>query len=90
MPKAGLALDWQRAALLLETTLRERAGQVPERLDRATISSDYPGRDWIVAAWRISVVFSDGVARRIDLVAGAQFPVTPVRTALVDHPEPMT
>ncbi len=90
MPKAGLALDWQRAALLLETTLRERAGQVPERLGRATISSDYPGRDWIVAAWRISVVFSDGVARRIDLVAGAQFPVTPVRTALVDHPEPMT
>ena len=90
MPKAGLALDWQRAALLLEATLRKRAGQVPERLDRATISSDYPGRDWVVAAWRISVVFSDGVTRRIDLVAGAQFPATPVRTALVDHPEPMT
>lgn len=90
MPKAGLSLDWQRAALLLEATLRERAGQVPQRLDRATISSDYPGRDWIVAAWRISVVFSDGVSRRIDLVAGAQFPATPVRTALVDHPEPMT
>ncbi|KNY12872.1 ubiquitin-activating enzyme [Shinella sp. SUS2] len=63
---------------------------MPQRLDRATISSDYPGRDWIVAAWRISVVFSDGVSRRIDLVAGAQFPATPVRTALVDHPEPMT
>lgn len=90
MPKDGLTLDWRRAALLLEATLRERAGQAPERLDRATISSDYPGRDWIVAAWRISVVFSDGVTRRIDLVAGAQFPTTPVRTALVDHPEPMT
>ena len=90
MPSAGLSLDWQRAALLLEATLRERVGQVPERLDRSTISSDYPGRDWIVAAWRISVVFSDGVTRRIDLVAGAQFPATPVRTALVDHPEPMT
>lgn len=90
MPKAGLALEWQRAALLLEATLRELAGQVPERLDRETIASDYPGRDWIVAAWRIGVVFSDGVTRRIDLVAGAQFPATPVRTALVDHPEPMT
>jgi hypothetical protein len=90
MLKDGLALNWRRAALLLEATLRERAEQVPERLDRATISSDYPGRDWIVAAWRINVVFSDGVTRRIDLVAGAQFPTTPVRTALVDHPEPMT
>ncbi|WP_413204998.1 ThiF family adenylyltransferase [Rhodospirillum sp. A1_3_36] len=90
MPKAGLTLDWQRATLQLEATLRERAGQLPERLDQATISSDYPGRDWIVAAWRISVVFSDGVSRRIDLVVGAQFPATPVRTALVDHPEPMT
>lgn len=90
MLKDGLTLDWRRAALLLEATLRERAGQVPERLDRATISSDYPSREWIVAAWRISVVFSDGVTRRIDLVAGAQFPATPVRTALVDHPESMT
>lgn len=90
MPSAGLSLDWQRAALLLEVTLRERVGQVPERLDRATISIAYPGRDWIAAAWRINVVFSDGVTRRIDLVAGAQFPATPVRTALVDHPEPMT
>ena len=89
MPSAGLPLGWQRAALLLEATLRERTGQVPERLDRTTISRHYPGRDWIVAAWRISVVFSDGVTRRIDLVAGAQFPATPVRTALVDHPEPM-
>ncbi|MDG4575802.1 MAG: ThiF family adenylyltransferase [Defluviicoccus sp.] len=90
MLKDGLALDWRRAALLLEAALRERAGQVPERLDRATISSDYPGRDWIVVAWRINVVFSDGVTRRIDLVAGPQFPTTPVRTALVDHPESMT
>ncbi|WP_210402338.1 ThiF family adenylyltransferase [Thioclava sp. DLFJ4-1] len=59
-------------------------------MDRATIASDYPGRDWIVAAWRIKVEFSDGVTRRFDLVAGAKFPTTPVRTALVDHPEPMT
>lgn len=90
MPDDARPLRWRQAALRLETTLRERAGQAPERLDRATIASDYPGRDWIVGAWRISVGFSDGITRRIDLVAGAQFPTTPVRTALVDHPEAMT
>lgn len=90
MPKDGLSLGWRQAALRLEATLRERSGQAAERLDLATIAIDYPGRDWIVAAWRIRVVFSDGLTRRIDLVAGAQFPTTPIRTALVDHPEPMT
>jgi molybdopterin/thiamine biosynthesis adenylyltransferase len=55
-----------------------------------TMSEDYPTRDWIAAGWRISVVFSDGVTRRIDLLAGKNFPTTPVRTALVDHPEAMT
>lgn len=90
MPRDSFSLGLRQAALRLEATLRERAGQVPERVDEATIAADYPGRDWIVAAWRICVVFSDGVTRRIDLVAGAQFPTTPVRTALVDHPEPMT
>lgn len=90
MPSGTLPLGWRQAALRLESTLRERAGQTPERLDLATIAGDYPGRDWIVAAWRIKVVFSDGVTRRIDVVAGAHFPTTPVRTALVDHPEAMT
>lgn len=85
-----LPLDWRQAALRLEATLRERAGQVPERLDAATIAADYPGREWIVAAWRISVLFSDDVTRRIDLVAGPGFPTMPVRTALVEHPEPLT
>jgi molybdopterin/thiamine biosynthesis adenylyltransferase len=90
MPETLLPLGWRQAALRLEATLRERTGQAPERLDRATIASDYPGRGWIVAAWRISVAFTDGIARRIDVLAGAQFPTTPVRTALVDHPETMT
>lgn len=90
MHSDSLPLVWRQAALRLEATLRERAGQAPVRLDATTIATDYPGRDWIVAAWRISVVFSDGVTRRIDVVASAQFPTTPVRTALVDHPEPMT
>lgn len=90
MPRDLRPLGWRQAALRLEATLRERAEQVPERLDAATIAADYPGRDWIVAAWRISVVFSDGVVRRIDVVAGAGFPTTPVRTALVDHPKSMT
>lgn len=90
MPREAFPLGWRQAALCLEATLRERAGQVPERLDPAVIASDYPTRDWIAAGWRISVAFSDGVTRRLDLLAGRHFPTTPVRTALVDHPEAMT
>jgi molybdopterin/thiamine biosynthesis adenylyltransferase len=90
MPSEAFPLGWRHAALRLEATLRERAGQVPERLDAATIASDYPTRDWIAAGWRINVAFSDGVTRRLDLLAGKHFPTTPVRTALVDHPEAMT
>lgn len=89
MLREALPLGWRQAALRLEATLRELTGQVPERLDQATLASCYPTRRW-VAAWRISVLFSDGVTRHIDIVAGAGFPTTPVRTALVDHPKPMT
>ncbi len=89
MPRETLPLSWRQAALRLEATLRELTGQAPERLDEATLASCYPTRRW-AAAWRISAVFSDGVTRRIDIVAGVGFPATPVRTALVDHPEPMT
>ena len=90
MPRGLLPLRWRQAALCLEAALRERVGQVPERLDRGTIARDYPGREWIVGAWRISVAFSDGATRQIDVLAGVQFPTMPVRTALVDHPEAMT
>jgi sulfur-carrier protein adenylyltransferase/sulfurtransferase len=89
MPEKALPLRWRQAALHLEATLRQLTGQAPERLDRATIGSCYPSRRW-VAAWRVSVVFSDGVTRRIDVVATAAFPAVPVRTALVDHPDFMT
>jgi molybdopterin/thiamine biosynthesis adenylyltransferase len=89
MPEKEFPLRWRRAALRLEATLRELTGQAPERLDRGTIGSCYPSRRW-VAAWRVSVVFSDGVTRRIDVVATAAFPTVPVRTALVDHPDFMT
>lgn len=89
MPEKALPLRWRQAALRLEATLRELTGQAPERLDQATISICYPSRRW-VAAWRISVVFSDGVTRRVDVVATAAFPSVPVRTALVDHPDFMT
>lgn len=89
MPERALSLRWRRAALRLEATLRELTGQAPERLDQATIGSCYPSRSW-AAAWRVSVAFSDGVTRRIDVVATAAFPTAPVRTALVDHPDFMT
>lgn len=89
MPDWPRSLRWRQAALRLEAKLREQTGQAPERLDEGTIRSCYPKRRW-VAAWRIGVVFSDGLARRIDIVATAGFPTVPVRTALVDHPEFMT
>ena len=89
MPEEARPLRWRQAALRLEARLRELTGQAPERLDRWAIQRCYPKRRW-VAAWRIQVVFSDGVTRRIDVVATAGFPTVPVRTALVDHPEFMT
>lgn len=89
MPEKARPLRWRQAALRLESTLRELTGQAPERMDSASIGSCYPTRRW-VAAWRVSVVFSDGVTRRIDILATAGFPTVPVRTALVDHPEFMT
>lgn len=89
MPERALPLQWRTTALRLEAMLRELTGQAPERLDGATIGSCYPSRDW-VAAWRVRVAFSDGVTRRIDILATGAFPTVPVRTALVDHPPFMT
>jgi len=89
MPEPPRSLVWRQAALRLEARLRELSRQAPVRLSEADIRSCYPTRYW-VAAWRIGVMFSDGVTRRIDIVVTACFPTVPVRTALVDHPEFMT
>ena len=89
LPEAALPLRWRQAALQLEARLRERTRQVPKRLDAHAINSCYPRRPF-VAGWRVGVSFSDGVMRRIDVVATAGFPSVPVRTALVDHPPFMT
>lgn len=89
MPKTRLPLGWRQAALQLEARLRERTEQAPERLDVWAIKGCYPRRPY-VAGWRVGVNFSDGVMRRIDVVATTGFPFVPVRTALVDHPPFMT
>ena len=89
MPEQALSLHWRQAALELDARLRELTGQAPQRLDAWTIESCYPGRPY-VAAWRVNVAFSDGIARRIDVVATTYFPTVPVRTALVDHPDFLT
>lgn len=89
MPERPRSLAWRQAALRLEARLRELSQQVPERLSEAKIQNCYPTRQW-VAAWRIAVEFSDGITRRIDIVATAWFPIVPIRTALVDHPDFMT
>lgn len=82
-------LVWRQAALQLEARLRDLLGQAPERLDRHTISTCYPKRNW-AAVWRMSIMFSDGKTRRMDVVATSAFPRIPIRTALVDHPEALT
>ena len=87
--RAALPVHWRQAALQLEARLRERTEQAPERLDAGVMESCYPRRPY-VAGWRVGVNFSDGVMRRIDVVATTGFPSVPVRTALLDHPPFMT
>ena len=89
MPETAFPLRWRQAALRLEARLRELTGRPPERLDSRVIASCYPGRPY-VAGWRVSVTFTDGKVRRIDVVVTVGFPTIPVRTALVDHPPFMT
>ena len=89
MPETALPLRWRQAVLRLEARLRELTGQVPERLDAWAVHSRYPRRPY-VAGWRVGVTFTDGIVRRIDVVATAGFPTVPVRTALVDYPPFMT
>ena len=89
MPETALPLRWRQTALRLESRLRELTGQAPERLDSQAIASCYPRHPY-VAGWRVSVTFTDGNMRRIDVVATTGFPSIPVRTALVDRPPFMT
>ena len=89
MPETALPLRWRQTALRLESRLRELTGQAPERLDSQTIASCYRRRPY-VAGWRVSVTFTDGNMRRMDVVATTGFPSIPVRTALVDRPSFMT
>ena len=89
MPETALPLCWRQAALRLEARLREFTRQVPERLDSRAINRAYSRRSY-VASWRVGVTFTDGIVRRIDVVATIGFPSIPVRTALVDHPPFMT
>ncbi|MYC59054.1 MAG: ubiquitin-activating enzyme [Gammaproteobacteria bacterium] len=89
MPETTLPISWKQAALRLEARLRERTGQVPERLDAHEIRKCYPGRRF-VGAWRVYVEFTDKITRGIDVVVSSGFPSIPVRTALVDHPPLLT
>jgi len=90
MPDPTRSVAWKRAALAVEARLRALTGQAPERVDPFEIRRCYPNRSWIEAAWRGTIRFSDGADRRIDVIVSRHFPVTPARTALVDHPPAMT
>ena len=89
MPEPAPPLHWREAALELEGRLREVTEQVPERLDARAIARCFRRRPY-VAGWRVGVTFDDESLRRFDVVATADFPSVPVRTALVDHPPFMT
>lgn len=89
MPETFRSLSWRQAALDLESHLRSVTGQAPERLEERAIMAAYPKRAYVYG-WRVSINFSDGVTRRIDILATAGFPDILVRTALVDHPPRMT
>lgn len=89
MPEPFQSLHWRQSALELESHLRSVTGQAPERLDLQAVKAAYPTRTFIYG-WRLSIAFTDGVTRRIDVLATAGFPEVIVRTALVDHPPRMT
>lgn len=91
MPKREAAPDveFSRAALQVEATLREALGFAPERLDPSAVTAAYPTRRY-VRGWRIAVEFAGGAERRIDLLLGPGFPAGYPRTALVDRPDHMT
>ena len=90
MPDMPLPASGGEAALKIEARLGELTGQQPERLDEQAMEAAYPRRPLFMGGWRVGVEFTDGVVRRLDTVMTAGFPSVPVRTALVDHPPPMT
>ena len=90
MPETPLLPSAGEAALTIEARLGELTGRTPERLDARAVEEAYPERHFFTGGWRVGVRFSDGVVRRFDTVMTTGFPSVPVRTALVDHPPPMT
>ena len=89
MPDIDSSMYSHSVALALEARLQERTEQEPKRLQEREIKRRYPKREY-VAGWRIGMRFSDGKYRSIDIVATDYFPISPVRTALVDPPPFMT
>jgi len=81
--------DRKRALLDVERALRKIGSISFERLGDNKLRSIYKTRHF-TDGWRISVSFSDGVTRRLDLIVSRLFPVTAVRAALVDRPEYLT
>ena len=58
------------------------------RLDAGELRA-YPGRN-AIHGWRVDVTFTDGVTRRMDLLADRAFARTPLRVILVDRPSFLT
>ena len=90
MPDTALRPSLGEAALNVEARLTELTGQIPEWLDARAIEDAYPRGRFFTGGWRVRIQFTDGVVRRFDTLLTSGFPSAPVRTALVDHPPPMT
>lgn len=79
-PHSALFADGAEA---LDRYLASLPGSV-ERLERAHLDREYSGRQFL-RGWRISVRFSDGVDRLLDILIGQAFPFLPPRIALADR-----
>ena len=90
MPNTPVLASADEAAPEIKARLAELTGQTPEWLDGQAMEDAYPRRSFFTGGWRVRVRFTDGAVRRFDTLVTADYPTVPVRTALVDHPPPMT
>lgn len=88
MPDAHVDI-WQEldAAVIgaIESRLLDLQGDQWDRLSHEEVQAQYPTRSYL-CGWRLRVLFSDNLVRRLDILLTTGFPTFAPRTALVDHP----
>lgn len=93
MPEEQLSdvrsVERKRTVLEVEKAIRTRGGGMVTTLEHSVIKSTYPRRPY-TDGWRVSVAFTDGRIRDVDILVSAAFPNVPPRAALVDRPAYLT